>query len=375
MALIAFQKNDEKNLKLFILIFQLVLLISYFSLINCENIIDLTDSTILNQVITLNHGLWRAGHGATNKNGDLIMEFSLNPHESESRLFFGLKKNGRFYFEDEPYFKEITSMNCVDCGDKYRYKGRFESMNLFVSLTDDTSKSKQYLFSMSSDDSLVELIDIEDNFSYFAWKGNNFFNLSYPIISYRYSLFEIKDTNTYISVFIASEGIIDNKEYSNSITINKFQLSSFESNIIKMVHTVEISDAYNGKIVTAFRLDLAELIVILYETDINTYKFLYYNDNLQSQGEKHFWDINNNRDGEGIFCKGISLKNNHFILAFFNDGNNGGSLHIHLKVYVNTIDYDTLIRYYDFSSFSFKTDVSSSELYKLTDDRVVLFTT
>ena len=63
-----------------------------------------------------------------------------------------------------------------DCGN---YKGRFESRNLFVSLNNDPET--QYLFSMSSYKSLVELIklnNVNDIDSYFAWNTLTFFNLS-----------------------------------------------------------------------------------------------------------------------------------------------------------------------------------------------------
>ena len=65
--------------------------------------------------------------------------------------------------------------------------------------------AKQYLFSMSSDNSVVEMIDIENDFANFAWKTTNFFSMSNPINSYQYSLFEIGDTNNYIAVFIYSK--------------------------------------------------------------------------------------------------------------------------------------------------------------------------
>ena len=74
--------------------------------------------------------------------GEVIVEFSLDIGESSSRLFYGLKKNGRYYFEGEPVFKEIDYTQCVDCDNGSKYKGRFESRNLLVSLEGDSTKSK-----------------------------------------------------------------------------------------------------------------------------------------------------------------------------------------------------------------------------------------
>ena len=157
-------------------LFYLIQFILSFKLIFCEdykwcqNIINLSDKTCFNDVITFDHDKWRAGHACTNKEGNVIVEFSLNPGESEKRLFYGLNKKGRYYFPGEPVFREIKEINCVDCDDN-KYRGRFESRNLLVHLKSDTNREKEYLFSLSSYYSLVELIDIDDreNLSYYSW--------------------------------------------------------------------------------------------------------------------------------------------------------------------------------------------------------------
>ena len=92
-----------------------------------------------------------------------------------------MKPNGRYYFPDESGTKIIEEMACEGCD--ANYKGRFESRNLFVSLKDDSSKSKQYLFSMSSFHSLTELHDIEND-QYFAWNTTYFFGLEKQIFSF-----------------------------------------------------------------------------------------------------------------------------------------------------------------------------------------------
>ena len=85
-------------------LFYLIQFILSFKLIFCEdykwcqNIINLSDKTCFNDVITFDHDKWRAGHACTNKEGNVIVEFSLNPGESEKRLFYGLNKKGRYLF-------------------------------------------------------------------------------------------------------------------------------------------------------------------------------------------------------------------------------------------------------------------------------------
>ena len=157
------------------------------------------------------------------------------------RLFYGLKKNGRYYFPGEPVYKEINLTNCVDWGNT-KYRGRFESRNLLVSLKDDIDKEKQYLFSMSSFYSVSELIDIDDveNLTYFILDTIKFFDINRKIFSYEYSLFEIENSNTSISAFIESAGETGGNEYSNTVTIKKFQFKSFNSNDMKKYSTHNI---------------------------------------------------------------------------------------------------------------------------------------
>ena len=217
---------NEENIKRIFIYFLFIFQINAISCQICKNVMNLTNEDCFNHIIKFNHERWRAGHALINNNGDLIVEFSLD-YQSDSRLFYGLKKNGRNYFR-ESVFKEIKETLCEDTCEN---KGRFESTNLLVSSYADSMKSKQYLFSMSSGNSLVELIDIENNLEYFAWSSTSFFNLDKPIFSFKFSLFEIDNSNTYITVFSESLGYRDGLEIANNITLQKFRIDSTASNI------------------------------------------------------------------------------------------------------------------------------------------------
>ena len=221
MAQISNLPNKDKRI-IFISLLLIVLRINIITSQNCEDIHDLTNIICFNGIIPFNHNKWRAGHGSINNYGDLILEFSLD-YESDLKLFYGLKKNGRNYFGNS-VFKEIRQTNCQEASDTCTYKGRYASENLFVSLSSDIPTTKQYLFSMSSGNSLVELIDIENNLNYFAWSSTNFFNLDQPIFSYKLSLFEIDNSNIYITVFSKSLGYRGGLEVANSVELQKFRI-------------------------------------------------------------------------------------------------------------------------------------------------------
>ena len=96
----------------------------------------------------------------------MIIEYSYN----KSRLFFGLKQNGRAYFKnnkDEEYTKEIN-INRTNPSEYTRY----ESRNIFITL--NNGSNKQYLLSISNYYT-SELHDL-DNGNYQIIQSNNFFS-------------------------------------------------------------------------------------------------------------------------------------------------------------------------------------------------------
>ena len=133
-----------KKLSEFILLILLILIKSIYSQ-TCQNNMTINiDRECFNEVLTFNQKNYRAGHFAINNKGDMVAEFSDNYN---SRLFYGLKKNGRSFFDTDSNIKEIEiSENSETTGEYPRY----ESNNIFVYLEDDINKEKGYLFSTSS---------------------------------------------------------------------------------------------------------------------------------------------------------------------------------------------------------------------------------
>ena len=387
MKTMPFKKFYLKNIQLYIIISLFLFSFESVTSDKCFNATNLKNKTCYNDVITFNHDNWRAGHACNSKNGDLIVEFSLNPGESSKRLFYGLNKKGRYYFPNEPVYKEIGSMVCQDC-DNNNYRGRFESRNILVSLDGD-STNKEYLFSVSTYYSLAELIKFDsDDFTYYAWNMTKFFGLTRPIFSYEYSLFEIGNSKTYVLAFIESAGFQYNseskkdEEYSNKVTLKKFKLKKFDTYGYKeIIETVTLNNTYNGRVVSAFRLDSSSTIVLIFVTSVDAtakkgdYKAYFYNDDLNKKGECSIYDgVTNIWIGFGIFVKGISIKDNYAAVAFFSNGDSKSSLSFKVMEYNGeTFNYPKII--YDFTSYSFRPDVQSNGLYKLSDNRVVLFTT
>lgn len=161
---------------------------------------------------------------------------------------------------------------------------RFISINLFISLENDNLKNKQYLINLSRSTGFLEVIDVENNINY-GRDVKYFFDISNEIFSYQFSLFEIENSNKYIAVFFVER----NKESTSSkqnLVIKKFQIKglNYESDpqIQNEIIKTETIEAYYSRSVSAFRLDIPKLIVVVYiHSNGNLYLIRFYNDNLE----------------------------------------------------------------------------------------------
>ena len=180
---------------------------------------------------------------------------------------------------------------------------------------------------MSSFYSLVELIDVDDptRNDYYAWNPIKFFDMSLPIFSTEFSLFEIGNTNTFIIAFIESAGTRKNnqgqdEEYSNTATIIKFQLDSYSPwNYRTLLKTpTPLTGIYDARVVSAFRFDTAQRIALVLVLEASNYVANIYDDDLEYKNQiSIYYGVQNIWQGAGLFIKGISIKDNYAALPFF----------------------------------------------------------
>ena len=83
------------------LLLDMILMMSIIKLLysqNCKNNMTINiDNTCFNEIILFNNKNYRAGHFAINSKGDMVVEYS----DGHSRLFYGLKKDGRFFLRQK----------------------------------------------------------------------------------------------------------------------------------------------------------------------------------------------------------------------------------------------------------------------------------
>ena len=170
----------RKNNFFFILILLLILFQTSYAY-SCGASDNFNTEACFNDIIKINNKKYRAGQIKVNKNTDIIIEYSDND-PGDSRLFYSLKENGRGFYENEEVRKEISLSSDQYFTDdkhdnkKYHIIGRYECINDFIYLKADTSRTKQYLFSISSFASLTELHDIEKG-TYQQWVTTDFIHI------------------------------------------------------------------------------------------------------------------------------------------------------------------------------------------------------
>ena len=230
--------NIKSLLKLYF--FMLFLFFSNLSLIQCQGQV--------NNIITFEHTKFNAG--ATNKNGDLFIEYYSEENYFDipnSILFFGLsKKNGYCFANDSSNTQEnnIGIDEIIDIVGYYNNYKIYDSKNLFVTTKNDTITGNQYLFSINSYNSIVELHnfnnDLDTSKNRYIWDYKDFFNLAEDEYNFPYEreLYELKGQSLYLIVFIPKTVV--NNYLSEVSFIKKFTFKSFDEDAYEELKSVAL---------------------------------------------------------------------------------------------------------------------------------------
>ena len=307
----------------------------YFSSIN--------NPYCFNNILIFDQKKFQANNFAMNKNGDFVVEFSEDNILSSSRLFYGLIKDGSYFFNNQSsYIKEINIEynETKRTYDFYNYYGIYNSLNLFISLKNDSNKTKEYLFSINPDYSTVELFNFNNNNTHYLWNFYNFFNLDEDdyIFPYEYVLFELKKESTYFIAFIPKVNVYE--DMLNITFIKKFRFESFNIDAYEELNSIKYDkDCLHYKIINIFFMeDYGTFVVILsgeiYVESIKSsrrmgyepiWAFKFYNHNLEALSYAKDMRLINSylyyyfyQEGE-LFFKSIYLKNQYVIFAYYLD--------------------------------------------------------
>jgi len=168
----------------------------------CKSKAKVSNTDCFTDIIKFDQNNYRAGHAITTKNGELLIEYSLDADSSE-RLFYGLKNNGRNYFTNDSFIK------IIDVGNDEDVFNRYESMNRLVKINDGSNDGKEYILSISTFRTVLEIYDMED----WSFKiKNSIAYLGHQIFSFTFQILEAKYNNEYIyfCAFSHDDNYLDN---------------------------------------------------------------------------------------------------------------------------------------------------------------------
>ena len=330
-------------MKLFLTIFLCFLFITTCSEA-CNSGMSIIDSQCFNEILYLDqeNKYYRAGHFAMNTKGDMIIEYSYLQY----RLFYGLKNNGKLFFPEVT--KEIELQNDDNHHNvNPEYIRRYESINSYISLIDDINKEREYLLSISSYRTVLELYDFEnENETYSLYDAINLFNNDDGIYSFIFQILEAKidNNNTYFCVYMTREGTYYNN-YNYRIFVKKLGFSNFNFNLVEVSQNL-ITYEQGSRILSSIIIDYYNLLAVFYLEE-NNYVSLFYDYNLVKKGEQRdFAEISGTFKGNGIFFKAYYLYGQ--FIAFFYYMNLD---RFQLKIMNMDNDYSFhMINYYDSNS-------------------------
>ena len=375
------QKTKLLNINLLLFLF-INIFDTYYCNINCKNNPSLSNKDCFNNILLFNEKKYRAGQFATNKKGDLIIEFSEDDGgNNKARLLYGLKRDGRYFFQNEEAIYEFTITGAQQNGIGNYYYARYESRNIFISM--DNNDDNEYLFSVSSYSSVVELHKLNDDYiNHLTWIPKDFFNFEEEHIhSYEFSLYEIKNNRTYIIVFLPKQPNTDSDK-ADSYIIKKFNFTSFNESGFSIIVSTKVTDSFNNRIISSFSMDDYNILVVFYvkktrtvdQKDYGKYCINFYDYDLNSQNEFELTEeLGNLASGDGIFFKAFYLKEKYGAFIFFKEENNGNSLNfkiMELSIEGTNYKFNDKINYV-IDVINFNTAVSLSDFLKIDEKRIV----
>ena len=239
-----------------------------FGFTACQENPIISNNKCFNNILLFEQKKYQENSFAINKNGDFLVQYNeyiTYNKLTSSRLFYGLKKNGSYFFSNKSSFSQEFNITIdEEILDDLDLLENQDSKNLFVSLKNDISKKNQYLFSINSYDSMVELYDLNnDNNNYIVWSFNKFFKLDDDDYSFllKYELFEIKEKSEY---FIAIIPLFEVDELLLDVSfIKRFSFKSFDKDTYEELSSINYEDYLNNIIINIFLLEDSKTLVVL----------------------------------------------------------------------------------------------------------------
>ena len=313
------------------------------------------NKSIINNIILFNEENFIYLNFAKYSNGDIIFSSTAN-FQTEKRIFYGFKKNGRPFFQNETSY--FYSMNSTK---ESNWEHKNESDSLVIKLSDESEK--EYLISTGNNKSFCEIYDFENNEIYKKPmdKFANYYVDSFPNTGI--FLFSNNSDHYYLFGFTIKENDVLN--YSLQIhkfnTIENFNISS----TIQTEKKVDYSKNKRGGI-NCFITE-KQIIVCFYSTN-KYYYIIAYNSTLEMI-YKNFFGVNSK---DYFFYKCIHLKEEVGVFSFY-------KYNFDVKQYYPILSFKQFFPNQTFNysfgeinlhKYKFDTNLFKNDLIKLKEDKI-----
>ena len=315
-----------------------------------------------NNIIIVGEISFRYLNFITFSNKDMVLETSSFP-TSNKRIFYGLKKNGRYYFKKDNS-EEETPFNYLIAD--IEEEGKYESINYNLK-----KNGKEYIISIGRLDSYTELFDFDAN-KIFSKKSNELFG--YSLYNMRPNLIEIdKEDNTFIFPSIAYvDGVFSGIIFKFDLNINSNTISLSDRN------NIVIKNCF-GEIASCFFVKAIEVVICFYgciNDGKESYFILAYDDDLHEVAKHFFTPTGFNKDlyfysiyfreNAGAFIYYQTISDVSHPVIFFKKLNQSKDSFIDYFSENNSIILD--------NRFTFNTNYMSNDLIKINDNKLGFFT-
>ena len=365
------------NSKLYFLLLIFLIKLITISSNTCKTNAKVSNTACFTDLIKFDQKNYRAGHAITTKNGELFIEYSLDADSSE-RLFYGLKKNGRNYFPDDSFIKVI------DVGNDENVYNRYESMNRLVKINNGTNDGKEYILSISTFRTVVEIYDIE-NWDFKIKNSISYFG--HQIFSFTFQILEAKYNNEYIYICAFSHddnyeenGVTKGYEKGFKGTIASFKFSSldFDTDLVA-TGTVETLK-YSDRVITCFIIEEKNLVAVIFVKEFdgkNKFMINYYNFDMSKAYNEYIklyeFGLSNLVEGDGIYFKAIYLTNLYLAFAFYDDKSSSKSFKFRV---IKLLKDNSLNKFEDkiskdLNTYDLNPDMTLNDFIKYDNERLV----
>ena len=236
---------------------------------------------------------------ATYSNGDMMLMASTIP-DSYNREFYGLKKNGRYFFDSVNQIVNVSS---------YREQSTLTTIQI-------SNSEKEYLLSISKGKKQTELFDLE-NSEYNSISSENFAGLG--VSGFLNSILKMSSSNSNSKLyFFAFQTFINLKVRESCLVFKKYKFNTATLNGgYQIIKNLTISNKRRS--VSCF--ETKNEVIGCFIVSINKYHSVeIFNQNLDHNQSINLENITTS-DEEEVFMKAIHLKDEIAIFSFYDNYN------------------------------------------------------